>query len=208
MPKRAPKSTAGSPHVTLALAATAIALFIGGEALILARTDKGQLWEARYLRVGDPARVTLLVGKQIRHGLEAAGVPAESIRITVMERARAPVRWRVGLRSDASLFRVNHAITKALEKEGAEVLEGREHPCSGGEMAVELLVGLPGRPTDDVVLLRPAPGVEAQNTAGRLALVLYGFGEDPKLAEAFIRLPTPFAVALPPAERWSTSLFR
>ena len=208
MPKRASRPAPGSPRATLLLAATAITLFIGGEALILARTDKGQLWEARYLRVGDPARISLLIGRQIRRGLETARVPADSVRETVVEHGRAPLRWRVGLAPDASLLRVNYGITKALEQAGGEVLAGREHAGSGGETQVVLLIGLPNRPTHEVVLLRPAPGPETIETAPRLALVLFGFGEDPKLAEALIELPLRFTVAIPPAETWSPSLFQ
>src|SRR5262245_47892137 len=104
MPKRSARKDSGSPRAILILAASTLALFIAGESVILARTDSGRLFEARYLHIGDDARVTQLVSRQIRRGLEAAGVRRDSLREEVIPGGPARLRWRVGLLPGASLI--------------------------------------------------------------------------------------------------------
>src|SRR5437016_3159409 len=131
MRRRSSKSTA-SPRVLMMLAALTLALFAGGEALILSRTDEGRLMAARYLHIGDPARVTLLVGRQIRHGLMLASVSADSIHDQPDEGSPAPVRWRVGIPRSGSLLQTNYALTQWVTSQGISVISGREHPGTGG----------------------------------------------------------------------------
>lgn len=184
-----------------------VGLFVAGEALILGRADSGHLLLAKYLRIGDPARITQLVGKHIRRGLEAAGVPRDSVRESVTE-GQPSLKWRVGLVPDASLLQTNYAITKCLHDQGAEVLSGREHSGRDGASLVTLVVGLPHRPTHEVVLVRAPSVATAAPGHGRLALVLFGFGDDPTRAQEFFVLPLAFAVALAPGAESSPELFR
>jgi hypothetical protein len=53
-----------------------------------------------------------------------------------------------------------------------------------------------------------APAGEESPRVSRLAIVLYGFGEDEPLASGFIGLPVPFAVSLPPAAKSSAALLK
>ncbi len=114
------------------------------------------------------------------------------------------MRWRVGLRPSASLLQANYAITRTLERHGAVVLEGGERWTDGGVQVVRLLVGLPRRPTHEVLIVRARADPEAAaSDPARVALVLYGFGEDAALADSFFALPAPFAVAVVPGTRAS-----
>jgi polysaccharide deacetylase 2 family uncharacterized protein YibQ len=209
MPKRAkPNSTFVA---TVLLAATALALFLGGEGLIMTRTDGGRLAAARWLHVGDDARLHELIARQVRRGLDDAGVPRDSVRESVRGTVEPRVHWRIGLKPHASTLQVNYAITRALESQGAAVLSGREAPGEHGELLVTLVAGLPGRPTHELLLVRPGssaePKAEAQS-AGRLALVLYGLGDDLAHVTATLSRPQPFAAAIPAGQSWSEAAFR
>lgn len=205
------KQPAPSFHGTILLAVTALVLFLAGEAVLLASTDSGRFAAARWLRIGDEARVTQLVSKHVRRALDLAGVPADSVRETVLDGAgagRPGVRWRVGLRPGSSTVQANYAITRILESQGAAVLSGREEVGAQGETRVTLVAGLPDRPTHEVVLVRPRiPSATEKAVQGaRVAVVVFGFDdEDPP--PAFLDLAAPFAVALPPGHSWSSAAF-
>jgi len=208
MPKRKPKSPI-SARTAIVLAASALVLFAAGEAWKLSRSDSGRILLAGRFGLGDPAQVTRIVGREIRRGLTAVGVPRDSIHESVAPFGPAPVHWRVGLKSDGSATQANYAITHCVEEQGAEVLSGRESVGRQGEMVVTLVVGLPHHPTHEVTLVHPRRTPEvAEAEPARLALVLYGFGEDPDHAEAMFALGVPFAAAIVPGASGSARLFR
>ena len=209
MPRRKTRTSASSPRAPVLLAVVTVALFLLGEAFLLARSDTGQIALARIPGLGDWNRVTRIVGKQLRQGMRASGIPDDSLRVSVEENARPSVVWRMGLPSDASLLHANFAMTRSLEQRGAHVLSGRESMGPLGESIVTLVVGLPGRPTHRVLLVRGGmPAGEDSPRVSRLAVVLYGFGDDEALASQFLALPVPFAVALPPGAKSSAPLFK
>lgn len=208
MPKRK-SSTSSRRRSLLTLAAFTLALFAAGEGWFLLRTDAGRLALGR-LGFGDRPHLVRIVGNHAREALRAAGVPRDSIRERVATDGDAPVEWRVGLRPDAAPLQVHHAIASRLEQKGAAVLSGRERAGPRGETLVHLVLGVGGRPTHDLVLVLPPrvlTGAGAPPRGGRLALVLYGFGEDDSLARAVFGLAAPFAVALSPGSRASASHF-
>ena len=208
MPKRKKKSPL-SARTVIVLAAAALVLFAAGEAWKLSRSDSGRILLAGRLGLGDPAQVTRIVGREIRRGLSAVGVSRDSIHESIAESGPATVHWRVGLKTDASATQANYAITHCVEEQGAAVLSGRESVGKQGEMVVTLVVGLPRRPTHEVTLVRPRRDPEApQGDAAKLALVLYGLGDDPSHAEAVFALGVPFAVAIVPGAETSARLFR
>jgi polysaccharide deacetylase 2 family uncharacterized protein YibQ len=209
MPKQSSKKSA-SLHGSLWLLFAAIALFVGGEAVLLSRTDQGRITAARMLGIGDDARVTQLVGKQIRFALDAVGVPADSVRESILRGHSPPVQWRIGLRPRTSTLQVNYAISHVLETQGGAVLSGHETVGPHREMIVRLVVGLPHRATHEILLVRPSSSNETASApaGGRLAVVVYGFGEDPREAMRFFSLPAPFAVAIPAGATWSPSVFQ
>jgi polysaccharide deacetylase 2 family uncharacterized protein YibQ len=205
MPKRASKSDSASPRPLVLLVVMTLALFVGGELVIMARTDAGRLTAARYLHFGDAARVTQIVGRQIHHGLELAGVSADSIHI---ETSGTRPRWRVGLKADASPLQTNAALTQWLDHQGISVLSGREHASKDGALAVELVIGFPHHPTHEVVMVRKAASPGIATRPERLALVLYGFGDDLDHAADFFALRFPFAVAVIPGSDHADELVR
>ena len=205
MPKRPPQPSA--PRATLALAAIALALFLGGEAFLLSRTDAGRIAAARYLHLGDPAKVTRMIGSQLHRALEAAEVSRDSVSESVVEGGPAPLRWRVGLGPGISALQANYSVSRFLAEEGAVVLSGRERPGDQGETVVTLLLGLPGRPTHELRLVQHPRG-RVQAAGGRLAIVVFGFGEDVEQSGRFFDLPAPFAVALVPGGKTAAAQFR
>jgi polysaccharide deacetylase 2 family uncharacterized protein YibQ len=157
----------------------------------------------------DGPRLTRVIGRHLRLALEDAGVSRDSVRESVVDDGPAAVRWRVGLPADASQLQLNYAITRALEGIHASVLSGREGRGPGGTSLVTLLVGIPRRPTHEIVLVRQPRGEEPdEKPNARLALVLYGFGDGVAEADSFFALPSPFAVAITPGARESGALLR
>jgi polysaccharide deacetylase 2 family uncharacterized protein YibQ len=208
MPKRASRKTS-FPRAALLLGGIAVAVFLLGQAFVLLRSEGGQLRAASLLRVGDQASLTRLIGHQVRDALAAVGVPADSIRERTRDGAAPRVVWRVGLAPDASLFQANYAVTKRLADHGAEVIGARERGGRSGETIVAMQVGMPGRATHEIELVRfpRPPREESDREDARVALVLYGF-EDHEQATGFFALGQPFAVAIVPGGPRSQDLFR
>src|SRR5262245_32919232 len=128
------KRRSGSFTATILLGITALVLFGVGEAVVMTRTDGGRIAAARWLHLGDDARLRAAIGRQVRSGLESAGVTRDSVHETVSGGREPRVHWRVGLRPRASTLQANYAVTRALESQGAVVLSGREEPGAHGEL--------------------------------------------------------------------------
>jgi polysaccharide deacetylase 2 family uncharacterized protein YibQ len=205
MPKRKSGWTQTAPRALGLLAVLALGLFLIAEAVRAVRSDAGRLTIARTVGLGERSDLTRIVGRQLRRGLAAVEVGRDSITETVLEHGPVPVRWRVGLRPGASLLQANAALTRVLEAQGAAVLEGRERVTAAGTQEVRLLVGLPRRPTHEVLLVRGVAEGDrpADHEPGRLAVIVYGFGDNPAEADSFFSLPAPFAVAVVTGERES-----
>jgi polysaccharide deacetylase 2 family uncharacterized protein YibQ len=209
MPKRKPRTSVASPRTLIALGIGAVALFLLGEAFVFARSDSSRIFIARTLGIGDRARITQIVSRHVRQAFQPLGLPADSVVESVAEGGPAALRWRIGFPPDASLLEANHAITRRVEELGARVLSGRERLGKHGESIVTLLVGLPRLPTHELVLVRTARTAdEASLRAARLALVVYGFGDDPAFASAFSALHVPFAMAVVPGGPASAAILR
>jgi polysaccharide deacetylase 2 family uncharacterized protein YibQ len=196
MPRR--KGTARFPLPSLGLVIlSALVLFAIGEGYRRARTESGQLGLARTLGLGDPARVTRLLGKRLRLALEGAGVSSDHIAERVVEGHRPPVVWRVTVPAQASFLQLNFAVTHALESSGAAVLSGREAWTEEGDPMLRLVVGLPKRATHELQVVRATEVVgQAPEEPARLAVVMFGFGDDTARADSFFAVPAPFGVAV------------
>ncbi len=201
MSKRRParKKTGRAPLVLGLVTVLALLLFGGGELWSFVRSDTGRFLIWRHLHLGDRAHAIRIVGRHAREGLAAAGVPAARVReLASSSTGGPPVRWRVELERGESPTQVNFAVTEAVEKLGAEVLSAREERGKDGELAVKMLLGLPGRPTHELLVVRPgvaAESVEAHET--RIAIVLFGLADDPVSASALLARSEPFAVLAP-----------
>jgi polysaccharide deacetylase 2 family uncharacterized protein YibQ len=192
----------------MVLVVSALLLFLGGEAWMLARSGRGNVALARW-GLGGRERVATLFAREIRTGLAAAGVSTDSVRESGPRRGPAAARWRVGLRPDASLFQANYAVSRRIEELGGVVLGGHESTGPRGETRLTLLLGLPKRVLHEVLLVRGVRSEEpSERATPRLALVLFGFGDDLAEARRAFDLPVPFAVALSPDGRSSLAMFR
>jgi polysaccharide deacetylase 2 family uncharacterized protein YibQ len=226
MPKRRSKRPV-SPRAVGFLAVLAIVLFVAGEGWLFLRSDHGQLTVARWLSLQNDSRLVQLVGRHLRGALAVAGVPSASVREAAGPRLATETgdragggeagfptvrsHWRAELAPDASLLQTNYAITSALAGAGIDVLDGHERYGPDGQPQLVLVIGAGGRATHEVVLARAArePGSAAvADTSARLALVMFGFGDDLAAAQPFLALPLPFAVALAPGGKQSAALFR
>jgi hypothetical protein len=207
-PKRRKKSRMPSLRTVILLAAGAALVFLAGEAWKLARSDSGRVLLAARFGIGDRARLTQIVGREIRRGLLAAGVAPDSIREQAVA-GDVAVSWRVGLKSDASPIQTNYAISQFMESAGADVLDGAERMGPHGETIVTLRIGLPHRPLHEVRLVKArAPREGEPREAARVAVVLYGFTDVADQADAWFALPVPYAAAILPAGPASGRLFR
>ena len=205
---RRPRHPPALPRALIVLAAVATVLFLGGQAWVLARSGAGRVTLARW-GLGDPAALVPLFAREIRAGLDAAGVPPDSVQEAETTRDGAPQRWRVGLPPGASLLQANYAVSRRVEEMGGAVLGGREAAEARGGTRVTLLLGLPRRALVELALVRRArPEEPAERPAPRLALVLYGFGDDVEQARSAFETPLPFAVAIVPGAKSSGALFR
>lgn len=208
MPRK--KSSAARLPRTLGwIALAALILFCLGEAYRFSRSEQGQLILARHLGLGDPNRTVQLVSGRIRAALSRAGVPGDSVSEGPTRSAASLTKWRIGVESGRSLLQLNYAVTRGLESEGAAVLSGEEAPAEGGGSMLRLTVGLPMRATHELDLVRLArrPGAPVE-THGKLAIVLYGFGDDARSADSSFTLPVPFGVAVAPGRPQSGKVFR
>lgn len=200
MAKRRKSSPNGRAPLLLGLlVALALLLFGGGELYAFLRSDGGRMFLWRHLHVGDRAHAVRIVGRHVREGLATAGARDARVKEEVLAAPGGPaVRWRVELPADGSPTQANFAITQAVEKAGAEVLAGDEESGENGGQVVRLLVGLPGRPTHELVLTRPGRDPEAETPDDvRVAIVLFGLADDPASAKALLARREPFAVIAP-----------
>lgn len=200
MPKRRPSSKKSPAPLWLGLLAVLVLLlFGGGEMFAFVRSDTGRLFFWRHLHLGDRAHAVRIIGKHVRAGLAAAGVPPTSVHEEVATASGGPaLRWRVELSRDGSPMQVNFAVTQAVEKAGAQVLEARETPGKGGALSVTMLIGLPGRPTHQLVVALAGVDPESEEAREvRIAIVLFGLGDDPASAQALLGREEPFAVITP-----------
>ena len=208
--RRAKKTESRTPFLLGVLAVLALLLFAGGEIFTWSRSDSGRLWIAAHTGIGDRPHLVRLVGKQVHQALDRAGVPRASLTETILTDPKGPaLRWRVALEREGSPMQLNSAITRSLESAGAKVISGRESNLDGGALMVTLLVGLANRPTHEIQLVRPGQRVEsdtpgrgkaavaAEEPEARIALVLFGMGEDAELSRSVCRRSETFSVAVP-----------
>lgn len=208
--RRSAKSSSRTTLILGVLAMLALLLFGIGEAWRWSRSDRGRVMAARYLHWGDRAQVVRVMSQRIRAGLESAKVPAEAVTEQARTATDGPaLRWLVTLPPAGAPLQVNYAITHMVEGVGAEVLSARERRGEAGALDVTMRIGLPGRPTHEVVLHRPGhapstptgkPGeVEEVLPVPRVALVLVGLGEDVELLRPLLEKGAPIALAVPAA---------
>ena len=198
-----------SPAALGWLVASALVIFMIAEVYRFTGSESGQLTLARHLGLGDPAHITRIVGRRLHEALDRAGVPRDSIQEQVVGGREARVVWRLGLDPEASPLQLNYVLTRILESKGATILSGKEGWTDRGAPVLKLVVGLPRRATHELQVVQvPRQGRAEGAEPARLAIVLFGFGENPATADSFFKLEVPFGVALPPGLKASREIFR
>lgn len=184
-----------APFLVGAIVAGALLLFLAGEVFAWFASDSGRLVLWRHLHLGSRAHAVRIVGRRIEQGLERAGVARAAITSDAREGTGPSLAWEVVLPREASPLLANHLVTRAVEAGGAEVLSGRERTDRAGRMVVTLLIGVPGRPTHELRLVRAAPAAEPVTPAlGRLAVLLVASDEDDSLLVAACARPEVFSI--------------
>jgi polysaccharide deacetylase 2 family uncharacterized protein YibQ len=155
----------------------------------------------RLVRGSDRAALHRLTSRTLRGALEEAGVT----RAMIDERpgtaaaagvAPAPVQWKIQVPPRASLFKINDAVSQAMEVLGGQVISGRERPGREIGTALDLRVGYGDRVTHAIVV-EPSP--ELADTGAEIAFVVTDL--DPAsetLFRSFLSSPIPFTIALRP----------
>ena len=185
------------PILLGAFATGALLLFLAGELLAWTRSDSGRLAMWRYAHLGDRAHAVRVVGGLIERGLERAGIASGAI-VSRAEGGSGPsLHWRVTLPPDGAPLQVNQLVTRAVESGGASVLTGREHTEKDGSFVVTLVIGVPGRPTHALDIVRPYRAEEPVRQA-RLAVLLFASSEDEALLVSACARREPFAVGVIP----------
>jgi len=197
MPRRRSAKGSRVPLLLGALATGVLLLFAAGEVFAWANSDSGRLAVWRYLHVGNRAHAVRIVGNLIEKGLERAGIVRAAIDSRVTGGSGPALRWRVTLPRDAAPLQVNQLVTRAVESGGASVLSGREAPQKDGTLLVTLVIGVPGRPTHELILVRPDRGEEPARAA-RIALLLFASTEDDSSLVAACARREVFAVGVVP----------
>jgi polysaccharide deacetylase 2 family uncharacterized protein YibQ len=157
--------------------------------------------ESEYLRLaraGDPAAINRLTSRTLRGALEAVGIGRERIderpgAARVAGAGHAPVQWRIEVSPRTSLYRLNDAITQAMQALGGHVLRGAERPAPLAGTSLDLRVGYGDRATHAIVI-EPNPTIS--DAGARLAFVLTDLEDaDPELLAAFLKSSIPFTGA-------------
>src|SRR5262245_53844525 len=188
---KAKRPLVASARGVLLLVACAVAVFLGGELLLLSRSDVGQIFLARHFGLVSRPHVTQILSAGMKRSLRLAGFSTDSLQEAFPAAAAAPLRWVLPLGPDGSLAQVNYILSQSVRSRGAAVLSGRETRAPDGTGRLLLLVGLSRYPTHEIVVTRPAPTAR-EGDAAPVALVLFGF--DPEDADAADALDAPVPV--------------
>jgi len=155
----------------------------------------------RAFRPKDQAALYRLTSRTLRGSLEQIGV--ERYRIDERPGAArasgaspAPVQWRIEVPRRASLYRINDAVTQAMDMLGGHVLYGAERPARTAGLALHLKLGF-GNQVTHALVVEPADSLF--DADARIAfLVTDADPESAVLFRSFLKSSIPFSFALRP----------
>ena len=160
--------------------------------------------ESEFLRVFRPrdrAALIRLTSRTLRGALEEIGIDRSRIdersgAAAAAGTGRAPVQWVIEVPPRASLFRINDAVTQAIDILGGRVISGRELPAQTAGVALQLRVGYGDRATHAIVV---EPNPEIADAGTRIAFVVLDIGRATEpLFQSIETSGIPFTVALRP----------
>ena len=169
----------------------------------------------RTLRAGDPAPLLRLTSRTLRGALEEIGVDKSRIEERVVTApaskpgrnalastaappfaTTAPIQWHIQVPRRASLYRINDAITQAMELLGGNVIRGVERPAPLAGIQLDLRVGYGTQVTHAITV---EPNENVADPGAQIAFIVSDLDRSPvKLYRAFMKSPLLFSVALRP----------
>jgi polysaccharide deacetylase 2 family uncharacterized protein YibQ len=171
----------------------------------------------RTLRSGDRAALLGLTSRTLRGALEEVGIDKSRIEERMVPTAAAPsakrgtalasasasavapVQWHIEVPRRASLYRINDALTQAIQLLGGNVLRGVEKPAPLAGIVLDMRLGYGSQVTHAIVV---EPNEEVADQGAQLALIVTDLDKSPvKLYRAFMKSPLRFSVALRPDRR-------
>lgn len=191
----APPQTQQAPPKTLELESDWTRFRLRAESLYL-----------RTVRAGDRAALLRLTSRTLRGALEEAGIDKSRIEEHVVTAAAppfsttqptvAPIQWRIEVPRRASLYRINDALTQAIELLGGNVIHGVERPAPLAGVMLDLRLGFGNQVTHAITI---EPNGEVADPGAQIALIVTDLDRSPlKLYRAFLKSPVLFSIALRP----------
>ena len=157
--------------------------------------------ESEYLRIaraGDAAAINRLTSRTLRGAMEEIGITREQIderpgAALAAGAGHAPVQWRIEVSPRTSLYRINDAISQAMQALGGRVIRGAERPAPLAGISLDLRVGYGDRVTHAIVV---EPNPTMSDAGARIAFLVTDLEDaDPALLAAFLKSPVPFGAA-------------
>ena len=187
---------------------------------LLLRLESGYL---RTLRAGDHAALLRLTSRTLRSALEEIGIDKSRIEERTAPGAMsapargatanaaslssaAPIQWHIQVPRRASLYRINDALTQAMQLLGGNVIRGVERPAPLAGVLLDLRLGF-GNQVTHAIAIEPSETVADQGA--QLALIVTDLDRSPvKLYRAFLKSPVLFSVAIRPDKAEATRIGR
>ncbi len=163
----------------------------------------------RAFRPGDHAALYSLTSRTLRGALEQIGVDRYRIderpgAVQASGGRPAPVQWRIEVPRRASLYRINDAVTQAIEMLGGHVLRGVERPARTAGTALDLRLGYGNQVTHSIIV---EPADSLFDADARIAFIVLDADPDSgTLLRSFLESRVPFAFALRPDVKGAAEL--
>jgi len=173
----------------------------------------------RTVRANDRAPLLRLTSRTLRAALEEIGIDKSRIEERVNPTAAttaaavpfaptvavaraaaaantAPIQWHIEVPRRASLYRINDALTQAIELLGGNVLRGVERPAPLAGVLLDLRLGFGNQVTHAITV---EPSEQVADPGAQIAFIVTDLDRSPiKLYRAFMKSPLLFSVALRP----------
>ena len=171
----------------------------------------------RTLRGNDHAALLRLTSRTLRAALEEIGIDKSRIEehaapspgppfrpgramaanaSATLPNGVAPIQWHLEVPRRASLYRINDAITQAMDLLGGNVIRGVERPAPLAGIQLDMRVGF-GNQVTHAILIEPNESVA--DPGAQIAFIVSDLDRSPvKLYRAFMKSPLVFSVALRP----------
>jgi len=183
----------------------------------------------RTVRVGDRAALLRLTSRTLRLSLEEIGIdktrieehvdpsaavygpaprrssaPGSSAMNASASLAPAPIQWHIEVPKRASLYRINDALTQAIQVLGGNVIRGIERPGPVSGTLLDLRLGYGDRVTHAITV---EPSEAVADPGAQIAFVVTDLDRSSmKLYRSFMRSPVLFSVALRPDKSEATRM--